>query len=510
MEDSRIESWKGIAAYFGRDERTVKRWEKTRGLPVHRLPGEKGGVFAYTRELEVWLNSASPEFSDPVAPGAPQLGRRATDAPVSLTSAAEMDSQVLEEPLAESAAAPDQPPVFAVPAQPVEAVAPEAAAKPQRRRRVVLFSAVVATLLLGVGLAKYMDAHHASGAQGTGPERVRSAAKPVDPAAQEAYLKGRYYWNHRTDGSLRQAVEAFTQAVVRDPNYAPAYAGLADSYNLMPQFSPMPKSKAFPLALDAARKAVALDDSLPEAHRALAFALFYWEWDVPDAFREFQRAIELEPKDVDAHSWYANALMLAEQNQSAVAEAEKARELDPTSRVVLANQALILYYSTGEPAGSVAKLTELEREEPDFLSPPQYLAKIYFNEHNYPAYIAETKRVAAISHDAARAALAEAAERGWTHGGERGLLQQMRDFYLRDYEAGRSSGYDLAYMCALLGQKPEADKYLEAAVEAHDYEAMAVFNGQFNAHMAGDAGFEQIKQKIKLRMNGTQGPAPGR
>jgi tetratricopeptide (TPR) repeat protein len=495
-EDSRIESWKEIAAYFGRDERTVRRWEKTRSLPIHRLPGEKGGVFAYRRELTVWLNSASADALEPATatPVASKFRRRSSD-DASLGAMQEAAVEPVEEP--QSSFLPGEFPELAEP-QTLEAAAEDSDLPEKHHSRVVLFAAlaIIAFVLIEAALARHSLFLHFSDVSNS---KALNAARPVDSAAQEAYLKGRYYWNHRTDGSLRQAVDAFTQAVVRDPNYAPAYAGLADSYNLMPQFSSMPKSQAFPLALAAARKAVALDDSLSEAHRALAFALFYWDWDVNAAFREYQRAIELDPKDVEAYDWYANSLQLAGRGADAVAENEKARELDPTSRVVLANEAFVRFWA-GERVQSVAKLKELEGNEPDYLSPPLYLAQIFFVERDFPAYIAELKRAAAVSRDPERAVLAEAAERGWSRGGERGLLEQLRDLYRHGYETGKSSSFNLAHMCALLGEKADADRYLQTAVDADDYEAMTVFRGDFNDRMAGDPGFEQIKQKIRLRM----------
>jgi tetratricopeptide (TPR) repeat protein len=494
-EDSRIESWKEIAAYFGRDERTVKRWEKTRSLPIHRLPGEKGGVFAYRRELTVWLNSASAETSAPetTASLAPRFHRRVSDVPNLPLASEEADSVGDEQPSNHSRSLD-----LESERQIVSAAGERSDSSVRRHRWKALLSVagLAAAMLLAAGVARRFLLVHSVG---TPQAKAPNAAKPADPAAQEAYLKGRYLWNHRTDGSLRQAVDAFSQAVARDPNYALAYAGLADSYNLMPQFTSMPKSQAFPLALIAARKAVALDDSLSEAHRALAFALFYGDWDVNAAFREYRRAIELDPKDVEAHDWYANSLQLVGRDAAAIAENEKARELDPTSRVVLANEAFVRYW-TGERTQSVAKLRELERNEPDYLSPPHYLAKIFFAERDFPAYIAELKRTASVSRDPENAALAKAADRGWSRGGERGLLEQLRDFYRHAYETGQSSGFNLSHMCALLGQKADADRYLQAAFDAHDYEVMTVFRGDFNDHMAGDPGFEQIKQKIKLRM----------
>ena len=119
------------------------------------------------------------------------------------------------------------------------------------------------------------------------------AARPVNAAARSAYLEGRYYWSQRSEESLRRAVEYFGQATSRDPGYADAWVGLADCYNLLPEYSAMPGSESFPRALAAARRAVALDDTLADAHSALAFAAFYGMLDARTGEREFQRALEL-------------------------------------------------------------------------------------------------------------------------------------------------------------------------------------------------------------------------
>jgi tetratricopeptide (TPR) repeat protein len=508
VEGSRIESWKEIAAFFGRDERTVKRWEKTRNLPVYRLPGDKGGVFAYAKELRIWLNSATNQktATRDAAPDKPgQLDKQEIS-----DNLGNPPQDAARAPIPESASPPRVPLSAAAPLQVHEAISLNTvfANRPPRGRAVLLWSIPLAVIVLFavLGLLHFVRPTH--GMTTPNPKGISGSARPADSLAQESYLKGRYYWNRRTDDSLRQAVDAFTQAVVRDSQYAPAYAGLADSYDLMPQYTSMPRSQAFPMAISAARKAVALDDSLSEAHRALAFGLFYWEWDVNAAFREYQRAIDLDPKDVEAHNWYATSLMHSRHLSAAIAEIEKARELDPTSRIILANQAIILSVN-GDRQQSVARLKELENAEPDFLAPVQYLTQIFFDDRNYPAYIAEIKRAAAISREPEKAALAEAAERGWSHGGERGLLEQVQIVYRHSFLSGQSSGYDLARVCALLGQKADADRYLQAAVDAHDFDAMTVFYGDFNAHMKGDPGFERIEQQIKLRMNRSPAVNPG-
>ncbi len=117
----------------------------------------------------------------------------------------------------------------------------------------------------------------------------------------------------------------------------------------------MPRSEAFPRAIAAAAKAVALDDSLGEAHRALAFALFYWEWNIPRAFAEYRRAIAIDPRDEEAHHWYATSLLTLHRYPEALVEINEARKLDPTSRSILSDQALIRYWN-GDRAGAIAHL----------------------------------------------------------------------------------------------------------------------------------------------------------
>src|ERR1700690_4450127 len=132
---------------------------------------------------------------------------------------------------------------------------------------------------------------------------------PANREAEEFYLKGRFYWSKRTPDSLNKAVDSFTQAIVHDPNYAQAYVGLADSYNLLREYTLMPPSEAFPRALAAAKKAVELDPLSSEAHASVAFVSFYGMWDARTAEVEFQRAIELNPNNAVAHHWYATYLV---------------------------------------------------------------------------------------------------------------------------------------------------------------------------------------------------------
>ena len=253
-----------------------------------------------------------------------------------------------------------------------------------------------------------------------------TAAAPhvVDAEAKQFYLKGVFYFNKRTPETLNQAVDYFTQAVVRDPQYAEAYVGLADCYNLLREYSVMPATEAYPRAQAAAKRAIALDDSLSGAHSSLAFVNFYWSWDVAGAQREFERAIELDPKSVRAHHWYATFLLALGRLPESLQEIEKAQQLDPMSASILADKGLILFHN-GQKEQAITLLKQIESTEPDFLSPHNYLAIIYFTQGDYRQYLVEARKAATLLHDERRLAIVAASEKGFASGGSRGMLNAM-------------------------------------------------------------------------------------
>ena len=154
----------------------------------------------------------------------------------------------------------------------------------------------------------------------------------TNPEAYQLYLKGRYHVNQTTAAGLKKAVEYFQQAIDKDPSYALAYAGLADSYSsLGGGWMYLSPSDSFPKAKAAAMKALELDDTLAEAHAALAYAVFFADWDWPSAEREFKRAIELNPNSALSHDRYAECLKTRARFNESMAEAQRAQELDPLS-----------------------------------------------------------------------------------------------------------------------------------------------------------------------------------
>jgi len=158
-----------------------------------------------------------------------------------------------------------------------------------------------------------------------------------DTEAYQLYLKGRHAWNRRTEEGLRKSIEFFQQAIDHDPHYALAYAGLADSFNILASYSAMSPGEAFPKAKAAATRALELDDKLAEAHTSLAFVRLGYDWDRREAERGFKRAIKLNPGYATAHHWYALTLATLERLDEALSEMNRALYLDPLSLVIQTN-----------------------------------------------------------------------------------------------------------------------------------------------------------------------------
>ncbi len=194
-------------------------------------------------------------------------------------------------------------------------------------------------------------------------ERDRLAHRSTrDPRAYQAYLRGRYFWNRRDAEALQKALGCFREALAADERYAPAFAGLADCYVLLPLYGDVPPHAAFPQALAAAERALALDDGLAEAHTSLAYSRFFYAWDWAGAEAGFCRALELNAGYSTAHHWYAFLLSALGRHAEAVARARRALESDPLSLVINADLGLVLYFGRedGEAIDQFRRTVELD------------------------------------------------------------------------------------------------------------------------------------------------------
>jgi TolB-like protein/DNA-binding winged helix-turn-helix (wHTH) protein/Tfp pilus assembly protein PilF len=220
----------------------------------------------------------------------------------------------------------------------------------------------------------------------------------VDPEAYESYLKGRYFWNKRTADGLSSAIDFFNDAIEHKPDYAQAYAGLADSYALAGdwKYGLLAPKEAYPKAKAAATKAIALDSTLGEAHISLAFCLENFEWDSESAGREFTRGIELNPGYAIGHEWYGWHLAALGRHGEAIAEVQKAVSLDPLSPSIGADLAeeFLVAHRFEEAVTQSQKTLILD---PFFASAHYVLGQAFVQKHNYNEAIAELQKAIELS-----------------------------------------------------------------------------------------------------------------
>jgi tetratricopeptide (TPR) repeat protein len=484
----RLDSWKEIAAFFGRDERTVNRWEKEQGLPVHRLPGTKGRVYAFTDELSAWL--AAPRNSTaagPVPESSASLPVNISGLTVSSPQPIAVDSDPREAPAESGVKVPkDQAPHRGVPIRFIAAA--------------VLGVCAIALVVFPPRAnrsPKTAENAIVSPRQTSAGGAVLASTPAHDPEAEQLYLKGRYYWNKRTPEDLSKALDYFTQAVVHDPNYAQAYVGLADCYNLMREYTLMPSSEAYQRALAAARKAVELDNQSSEAHASLAFASFFGMWDIATGEREFRRAIDLNPNNATSHQWYANALLALHRYPEALVEIDRAQALDPSSSAILADKGNILEIS-GRLDEGLTLLKQMEKRDPAFRSPHVYLNYIYLEKHEYPSFLAELRKDALLVHDKSALAIATAAEKGFASGGPRGMFEAMLKVQERLYAEQSFSATAVAMTAASLGNNPEALHYLQAAYEQRDSALLFVETDRQFKSLYNEPAYRDLLARMNL------------
>jgi TolB-like protein/DNA-binding winged helix-turn-helix (wHTH) protein/Tfp pilus assembly protein PilF len=303
----------------------------------------------------------------------------------------------------------------------------------------------------------------------------------VSPDAYEAYLKGRYFWNKRTADGLRRAREYFDDALSRAPDYAPAHSGLADTFALLGdwQYGVMTSSEALPAAKAEAIKALALDNTLAEAHTSLGFLLDGFDWDWTSAEKEFRRAIELNPGYATAHHWYAWHLSLMGRHNEAIAEMRKARSVDPLSLIINVDLAeiLLIAHFDAESAQQSRKTIDLD---PDFALAHNQLAEAYLQEHKRDEAVREFQKAVQLS-DGSPICTANLA-RAYASSGRSADAVQLLTVLTKRSSPAHSNATEIAMVYAALGQKAQAMSWLERG-----------FNERFNPGVLLRPGFDSLR-----------------
>ena len=292
---------------------------------------------------------------------------------------------------------------------------------------------------------------------------IKGVKYQVDPQVHELCLMGGYYWNKRTGADLAKSVEYYQRAITRDPNYAPAFAGLANAYGLMPSYNSVDVQDSYSKAATAARHALELDDSLAEAHATLAFIGLNWMPARSQSEHEFRLALDLNPNSATVHHWYAFYLLFADRGDEAIAEMDVARQLDPLSVIINADEGELLYIARRNDEARVRLRRAIELA-PEFSQPLQTLAILDLESGHVLDAIKEAHAALALDPDDPRtigeagyvlAAAGQTAE-------ARKLLVPLNDM------VGRGAAYPVyvALIYMGLGQRNEALAALEKIGDA--------------------------------------------
>ena len=293
-------------------------------------------------------------------------------------------------------------------------------------------------------------------------ERTRPAERATQNLeAYNLYLKGRFYWNKRTDEGIRKSIECFRQAIEKDPAFAHAYAGLADSYTMLES---MPSSERLPKGRAAALKALQLDEGLAEAYASLAYISYAYDWDLRAAMKHFHKALELNPNYATAHQWYGLLLLNIGRTDEAIREAKRARELDPLSIIINAAVGFIHYF-TGNYDEAQEELLRVLEMDPGFGPARVSLGWLYAEKEAYERAVEEQK----MGFEAmGEHRLAKAIEDGFKVAGYDGAVRAMRDCILKGNTQGGSVNMLAAQYSGLLGEHNLALEFLEKAVEERE------------------------------------------
>ena len=277
--------------------------------------------------------------------------------------------------------------------------------------------------------------------------------------AYQLYLKGRYYWNKRSPEGLNKGIESFNQAIALDPNYALAYAGLADCYNMLGDYARLLPNQSFPKATAAATKALQLDETLAEAHTSLALAKLYYEWDFPAAEKEFRRALELNPNYATAHQWYGEYFMLMGRVEESLAQMRRAQELDPLSLII--NTAVgYAFWNARRYDEAIDQLKRTLELDPNFLPAVAFLEMAYERRGMGPEFIAVYQQEMILTgYSPAQAA---AFREVYAKSGRRGFWLKSLE-WLKEEQAKQPyiAPIHLALTYAALGEKDQAFEWLE-------------------------------------------------
>jgi len=330
-----------------------------------------------------------------------------------------------------------------------------------------------------------------------GPEARRhlaTRARPVDPIAYEAYVKGRYWWNKRAPESLKRAIGLFQQALDLDPTYAAAYSGRADAYVQLGYLGALAPDDAFPKAKAAATTALQLDSTLAEPHASLGYYYLYYEWDWDRADREFQHALAINPSYATAHEWYSLLLAALGRLDEAQVQVKRAVELDPLSLPIASTAGWIAHYA-GNQREAERLLRGVMAMDSNFAGAHLYLGRVFQVEGRNREALAEYQTANRL-----RWTIPSIAAMGYmeaTMG--RGAQAKKR---LTEFDSLARSQFVTAYAVALvytsLGDRDGAFRWLNKAVDQRTHWLVWLNRDRRWDPLRADPRFQAVVRRVGL------------
>jgi len=330
----------------------------------------------------------------------------------------------------------------------------------------------------------------------SGEEQKRLVKRDTTNAeAYQLYLKGRFSWNKYTEEGFRKSIENFKQAVEKDPAYALAYSGLADSYSLLGELSVAPPKESFPQARAYAEKALVLDETLADAHLSLGIVKLLYEWDWPAAEKELRRAKELDPNNPQVYHFYGHYLQSVGRVEEAINETKRGVEMDPTSLIISAELGWA-YYCARQYDQAISQGRKTLELDPNFIYTSWVIAQSYEQTGRFQESVAELKRARTI--DANWPYIIAELGYAYAASGERSqaeiILEQLKERAAREY----IDAILIANIYVGLGQKDQAFAWLEKAYQERSG-LMPWLKGEPKWDpLRGDARFADLLRRISL------------
>jgi eukaryotic-like serine/threonine-protein kinase len=328
-----------------------------------------------------------------------------------------------------------------------------------------------------------------------GEEKKLLARRPTQNVeAYQLYLQGLFCWNKWTQSDFKRAADFFTEAAEKDPRYALSYAGLADTYSQLGDADYLAPSEAWPKAKAAAMQALAIDDTLAEAHASLGLVKEHFEWDWVGAEREFKRALELNPNSATAHLWYGDYLANMGSSEEGLRETKKAQETDPLSLIINTTLGWQLYLAHQNDA-AVEQLRKALDIDTKFAPARRILEEVYAQMGKQKEAVAEREKILSLSGSPEFAA---SIEEDFAKSGYTGVLRSWLDGLTEISKHSYVSSYNIAQAYMRMGEKEKALEGLEKAYEEHDSGLVSVAVEPLFEPLRTDPRFRDLLRRLKL------------